>query len=105
MYYLALKKIHIACICETRLTNADKIKLRNYEIERVDKPNNRGGGVLILIDKSINYKLLHQFQSSIEHVSIELESGIIISSVYAPPARNFSLNHIEALFPYRKKTS
>lgn len=104
IYYLALKKIHIACICETRLTNADKVKLRNYKIERVDRPNNRGGGVLILIENSINYKLLHQFQSPIEHVSIELESGIIITSVYAPPTRNFSLNDIEALFPYRKRT-
>lgn len=38
----------------------------------------------ILIKNTIPHKRIDQFLTAIEHVSIQLEDGVLISAVYAP---------------------
>lgn len=104
IFYLNSRKLDVACVCETKLNQSDKLKIRNFVIERADRPNARGGGVAIIINSTVNYKRIAPFQTSIEHVSVELENNTIITCIYAPPTNDFSINDLSALFPQNKKT-
>lgn len=82
--FLYRHKIDIAIITETKLTESIKIKIRNYSIYRQDR-NIRGGGVAILIKNSIIHKNINNYLTTIEHTSIQLQDGTIISAAYSPP--------------------
>jgi len=54
--FLVSKNIDILCINESWLNANQKLKIQNYDILRLDRINERGGGVCILINKKINYQ-------------------------------------------------
>ncbi|CAF0980674.1 unnamed protein product [Brachionus calyciflorus] len=53
------KNIDILCINESWLNANQKLKIQNYDIIRLDRINERGGGVCIIINKKINYKIVN----------------------------------------------
>lgn len=84
---------------ETRLRPNDKLKLKNYATERMDRPDNRGGGVACLIHSSIRYKRITNLQTNIEYITLEIESKLWISGGYAPPEAIRTAADIEVFFP------
>ena len=51
-HYISKAKPNIVCVCETWLRMSDKFDIQNYKVFRNDRFG-RGGGVAILIEKSI----------------------------------------------------
>ena len=56
--FLVSKNIDILCINESWLNANQKLKIQNYDIIRLDRINERGGGVCIIINKKINYQIV-----------------------------------------------
>ena len=57
-HFLLKTDIDICLLCETWLNNKDSIKHQNFFCYRLDRQHGGGGGVAILIKKSINHELL-----------------------------------------------
>ena len=91
--YSNRRKIDIILIVETWLTKTSekKLHLDGYDYHGKIRKNKKGGGVGILINKNLKYKVrpdLYIDNEHFENVSIELKtdlSNIIISSIYRPP--------------------
>lgn len=87
-YLLEREHIHIASLNETHWKDHHKVYLRNYFIYRNDRISVNGGGVALLVHKSIKHKLLNVINThSIENISIEVTLNhrkIIITSAYSP---------------------
>lgn len=90
--FLSHYKIDIAIINETKLTPNNKLKIRNFTVYRNDR-NVRGGGVAIVVRHNLPHIKLPQTNSLIEHISIKLLNGIILSGGYARP--NLRMNDID----------
>ncbi|CAF0713691.1 unnamed protein product [Brachionus calyciflorus] len=56
--FLVSKNIDILCINESWLNANQKLKIQNYDIKRLNRINERGGGVCIIINKKINYQIV-----------------------------------------------
>lgn len=56
-----------------------------------------------MIHKSINYRRITTLQSSIEHITLELNNDLWISGGYAPPRLLRTANDIEVFFPQNKR--
>ena len=88
--FLTEKDIHIACLSETHLKPNQNIHSHpDYSILRLDRTTRNGGGVAIVIRKSLKYRLLPDLDMNIlETIGIEivLENGskIKIYSSYLP---------------------
>lgn len=87
--YLILNEISVCCVSETFLRNDDTLSNPNYVIYRLDRESdNRGGGVAIIIHKSIQHKLLPCPNTRvIEALSVEFlvnERPLVITSIYFP---------------------
>ena len=83
-HFLYTHKIDIITLSETKLAPDTPLTLRNYTIHRSDRTR-RGGGVAILIKNSLPHIALPQTNSNIEHISIKLWNGVVVTSCYLPP--------------------
>ena len=99
--YLHDNNFSIGCLSETFLMPHDNIKFKNFEILRSDRAFavNRGGGVAILIKKSIPFKKINIISNlnMIEVCGCEVNSNIgslAIFSFYIPPRVNFSVSQL-----------
>lgn len=98
--FLQQREVDIMAISETKLTTSDKLKIRGYDVVRKDRlENTRGGGVIILIKRDVDYTKLTTDRAStlIEHAAIKLVDGTIIVSVYNKPSSQFSERDIHYL--------
>lgn len=104
-------KSNIVLLCETRLRNRNKFKLKHYNIIRNDRftnsnVKNNGVGTAILIKKNINFKKIDyktdicNLEFSIASIEIEQEENLIAISLYCnTTSENFQEN-ISALLKY-----
>ena len=77
------------------------IKIPNYNIIRKDR-DKFGGGVVMYIRESLNYKLREDLDFDIESISAEIKVGnfrsFIVTSLYRPPQKPVEyFDRIEAL--------
>ena len=89
--------IDIMTITETKLQPTHKTKIRNFTIHRADRPNRRGGGVMIAVHHRVPHRLLPQTNSAIEHVSVQIGSNITITAAYNPPDNLITNNDLDQL--------
>ena len=90
------RKLDIGILSETWLTKSsvDRVLLPGYEYVSATRDNKKGGGVGIIINKNLKYKVqhdLHICNELFENFSIELKvknQQIVISSLYRPPNTN-----------------
>ena len=74
-------------------TDVSEFHLNNYEIIHTDRQNKRGGGVLLYVSKTLNFKKLDKYSVQLddvmESVTIEIDiansKNIILSCVYRSP--------------------
>lgn len=87
-HFLWIQNPDIFFLIETFLKPHSKINFNNpnYRLFRQDRPSDvRGGGIAVLIKKGINFRLLQQKRSSIEHISILVENQLKLIGGYSPP--------------------
>ena len=82
--------VDIAMLCEMWLNenNLSRVDILGYNIEYCSRKNKKGGGVAILLRKSLQYRLCNSLNLELEHLSVEAKTDygvIIISSCYRPP--------------------
>ena len=89
---LGTKKVDIVILIETWLTKTNHtIKIPGYKFEGKHRPNKKGGGVGILVNNELRYKIRDDLllnNSEMEHCAIEVEtkqSNVIVNSIYRPP--------------------
>lgn len=101
-YFLKAKEIKLACITETHLKPNETFKIPGYNNHRSDRINSNGGGVLILIEKSIPY-----IQSNLPHtpgietvaIKFPLDNRIItLIAAYKPPKIKIHSTNFGLLF-------
>ena len=89
--------IHIATINETWLTkdNEHLLNIPDYQVIKRNRIGKKGGGVCILVHKSLYYNELNTINNlqfkHIEQISIELKvqrKNLLVSSLYRPPNTN-----------------
>ena len=105
-HFLATNNIGIMSINETWLTEKSTIKILNYSIVRKDRPAGKhGGGVCILIHKSIRFN--QEFIESgkeLEYVLIKIKNlpkkneSLRIISYYSPPGLTISNQFLNKAF-------
>ena len=83
-------KINIMLMQHTHFTNKTFFKLNNYHVYCTNHPTGTArGGSAIIIEKSIQHELLHEYQSDhIQAANISLidDAGlVVISALYSPP--------------------
>ena len=89
--------IHVVTLNETWLTkdNEHYLNIPDYNIVKRNRVGKKGGGVCILIHKSLNYKEMDTVNAlkftHIEHICVEIkihDKNISVSSLYRPPNTN-----------------
>jgi Endonuclease-reverse transcriptase len=92
--------IHIIALCETWLQNSDCLYIHGFEVIRKDRPDGRGGGVLLGVRKDIGFRQTPIARvNSCEMIAADLEiTGVQgdclhIASAYFPP--DCRLNSVE----------
>jgi exonuclease III len=96
--FLRKKQFDIICLNETMLdeTIADnEVLIDGYEITRKDR-NRHGGGVLLYIRNTINYKLRNELMiESLEMVTVEVmkpkAKSFLVNAWYRPPSSKAEL--------------
>lgn len=83
--FLETHKVDIMLLTETKLTQADKIKIKGYTFYRQDRPNSTGGGVAILVKSCIAHTLVPLAPNPIEAICIKTHDNIHIVSAYNRP--------------------
>ena len=104
------KKIDVVILSETWVTPSSltRINVPGYDFIGKQRTNKKGGGVGILINKNLKYKVrldLEITDSILENCSIELKTSvknIIIGSMYRPPNTN-QREFVEDLKSYIEK--
>lgn len=88
--------IDIIIITETKLQATDKIKIRNYSVHKYDRNDPvPGGGVAILIKKSIPYvKITINQNLSFEYACIKLNNDLSIIGIYNKPTNYYEINEL-----------
>lgn len=103
---LESEMIQIAGLNETFLKEKHKPYFKNYTLLRNDRTDRGGGGVALLIHKSINYKQIPTANSShIENLSVEVNinnNRIVVTTAYSPKYFSSFVNDIEML-TYRQR--
>ena len=95
----------MALLNETHLQPDDKFTTRNYTSYRADRQDRRGGGVAIIIHKSIKHHVVDlPVLNRLEAVAIKVSirgRTITLISAYNPPG-NIDTNDLETLLslPY-----
>lgn len=104
--FLKDKQVDIMLINETKLTDQDKLKIKNYDVIRKDRDDNtRAGGVAILIRRAIPYETVDTTRntSTIEHITLRLIDNTYVTAVYNKPTNIFRrIDIIELLNVGRK---
>ena len=73
--YLIINNIDIISLNETMLKSKNIFKINNYNCVRCDRKHKRGGGVCLLIHKSIDYNVIDLNQKDdIEYVAIKINN-------------------------------
>lgn len=93
--------IDIALITETWL-QADRIHIRDYSIVRKDRDSKGGGGVAILIHKSIQFediKQKHIPRMELATVTIKSNPQITVGAIYSPPITIYSRRSLALSLP------
>lgn len=94
--YMTSENIDIALINETYLNNRLSLSHPKFKIYRLDRPENlRGGGVAIVINRSIKHELLSvPLTTVIEAISLRIfanNTNFIITSAYFPGSSESSV--------------
>ena len=79
----------IICLSETGCNDKKSIPhLQNYHFLHQGRQNKKGGGVLIFVHNSLNFKIKNELNISTEDVEIinKVTKNIIINLLYRPPA-------------------
>lgn len=105
-YYMTSRKIDIALISETHLSNTHKINFPGFEIYRKDRPigpgNHAAGGVAILISRNIQHSEISlPTLTSIEAVAIETTIGgvkTVIAALYSKPRINLQKSDLDKIY-------
>lgn len=88
----------IILLNETWLKSSSTCYVKNYNVIRVDKPNNQGGGIATLVHKNIRYKIIEPEDN---HISNEFQYLIIkilnvnIINMYSHPRHRISKAFLE----------
>jgi Endonuclease-reverse transcriptase/Reverse transcriptase (RNA-dependent DNA polymerase) len=92
--------IHVIALCETWLQNSECLHIPGFEVIRRDRPDGRGGGVLLGVRKDIGFRLKPIAEiNSCEMIAAALEvtcaqgDCLNIASAYFPP--DCRLNSVE----------
>ena len=89
--------IHVVTLNETWLTkdNEHFLNIPDYHAVKRNRMGKKGGGVCILIQKSLNYKEIDTINAlkfkHIEHICVEIklhDKNVSVSSLYRPPNTN-----------------
>jgi hypothetical protein len=95
------KKIDIALISETHMKPSNQLKICNYDTHRKDRKIKKGGGVAIMIEKSIKHEELPEMkQEDRESTGIQLvisESNTRIYSTYISPSNNLNEKELDEM--------
>lgn len=88
--FLDANNIDIMTVCETFLKPGQTFNMANYIAHRIDRSNGAKGGVMVLVKRSIEHKLLPSFNlKTIEAIGVEIKhnnSPISIIGAYHPGA-------------------
>lgn len=97
------QNIHVASLNETFLNENHKLYFNNYIVYRNDRTQSRGGGVALLVHRSLKHTLLPLTKtSSIENLSVEVsinQRRVVITTAYSPRYTSNFGNDIIALTP------
>ncbi|RZB41430.1 Exo endo phos 2 domain containing protein, partial [Asbolus verrucosus] len=81
-----------------KLKTTDKLKLKNYNIIRQDRPGDiAAGGVAILIKTNIPYTVLKPITTDLETAALQLASSLTIIAAYNRPANRINVNDLDRL--------
>lgn len=104
---LERNKIHIASLNETFFNANHNPFFNNYLLYRNDRTDSRGGGVALLIHRSLKHSLLPLTKTSnIENLSVEVsinQRQIVITTAYSPRYTINFKNDIVALTPINRE--
>lgn len=111
IYFLNKHKIDIAFLSETQLRANHKFRVKGYNIEREDRPDRtdgnlmkQGGGVAFVIRNNIPYcRLQTRHTSSIEHVAVRLDNGLVLVGVYVQPKTDIVWSEVDQLLALGSK--
>ena len=98
IHFISIHAVDVMVICETKLNHNHRLQIRNYDTHRRDR-NGYGGGVAILIRRTIQHIELDHIPSNVENISIRLLNGLIIRGGYAPPHINLNFDTLDDFFP------
>lgn len=101
-HYLQTNDIDIALITETKLNNTDKINIKDYETYRKDRPTH-GGGVAIIVKKSVNHILIQNLNTNLELLGIKITGNIHIFVLYINPNYTITHKNLNDIFDGRNK--
>ena len=96
--------IHVVTLNETWLTkdNEHYLDIPDYHVVKRNRMGKKGGGVCILIHKSLNYKEIDTINTlkfkHIEHICVEIklhDKNVSVSLLYRPPNTNATEFNIE----------
>lgn len=92
--FLSENKIDIMLISETWLRAGDKLNYANYTTYREDRKDGPGGGVAILIKRTLTHDLitannLETLEAIGIQIKIDTKTQLRIFSAYHPPAKQF----------------
>ncbi len=106
LHYMEYKKILIAAIQETKMTDKSKsINTPNYTFVRQDRGTDKGGGLAFLVHKDVHFTLEKTPTSlsrdpNLESMTISIpgdESPLKIRNVYIPPQSSCAQGYIPKL--------
>ena len=95
-HFMKIHEVDIFAISEKKLAPHVDFNIRNFTVHRQDR-NRRGGGVAIIIKNSLAHIRLPQTNSAIEHVTLKLWNGIVVSSCYSPPSYSILDSDLDSL--------
>lgn len=98
----------IVCITESWLTADTFFELPKYISIRQDRPNGRGGGVLLLVRKEISFHITNSFTHMVNNLQIDVASITVqtffgktqITTLYAPPGGDIPPNEWKTIFGF-----
>lgn len=96
------EKVDIMVITETKLKPNNRFKVPNFSIYRNDRIRNRGGGVAVLIRKSIPHHPLPAIESNIDNIAVKLLDGTVIVGAYNSPSNRITEEALSELFTHTK---
>lgn len=77
---------------ETFANPSQVLNIPNYNTIRVDRRIVRGGGIAVIIEKSLKFKVIKQINDPVNHfqvITISIEN-ILFTAIYNPPQNTFT---------------